>query len=195
MGALATMLKTTSLVSRICVLAGLLTLLAAFPLATVSTGQSDRPQCSDGVDNDSDNAIDGTDAGCGDGSDNNEADSIYSITVPLPLVTLQGTVTRKGAVNVSKLLIRAQRGSTVDVTCKGRKCPFKRVHRIMVTSSLRLGKLERTFKPSLTLVFKIRRADQLGKYVRYRVKRKAAPVRTDSCLDQTTGKVRGCFVG
>ena len=47
-----------------------------------------RPQCSDGVDNDGDNAIDGLDAGCGDGSDDDETDSTYAgiviITVPLP---------------------------------------------------------------------------------------------------------------
>src|SRR4029078_12635022 len=114
---------------------------------------------------------------------------------PLPLVTLQGTVSGKGVVIVKKLLIRAQRGSTVDVACAGKHCPFPPPNRVMLTTKLRLKALERTFKPSLTLTFKIKIPGQLGKYVRYKVIRNKAPERTDSCLDQDTSKVRGCFVG
>jgi hypothetical protein len=189
--------KITSTLARIGLLVGLLTLIAAFPMTSSSGAQADRPQCSDGQDNDSDNAVDGADAGCTDGSDNDETDSPYFqiVTVPLPLVTLQGTVSAKGVVKVKKLEIRAQRGSTVRVSCKGKKCPFSSFTRVMITSTLRLKKVERKLKPKLTLTLKIGRPGNLGKYVRYAVKRNAAPVRFDSCLDPTTGKVRGCFAG
>lgn len=176
--------------------------LAALPVAApaISVAQDTaQPQCSDGVDNDADNAVDGADAGCADGSDNDETDSIYAgvltVTVALPVVSLQGTVNTKGVVNVSKLQVRAQRGSTVDVTCTGKPCPFKSVHRTMITTSLRLGKLETKLRPKLQLKLRIARPNQLGKYVSYKVRRKKGPLRVDACLDQATGKVRGCFTG
>ncbi len=185
---------------RISVLLGMLVVLfAAFPAASSLAADGPRPQCSDGVDNDADGAIDGADAGCGDGSDDDEADSPYSgivlVVIPLPVVTLQGTVDAKGTVRVSKLQIRAVRGTRVTIGCRGHACPFKTLRRIMITSTLRLKKLERKLKPTMTLTMRIARPGQLGKFVRYKVRRKKSPKRTDACLDQTTGKVRGCFTG
>lgn len=154
------------------------------------------PQCSDGIDNDGDNAIDGADAGCGGGTDNDESDSVYQIvTVALPVVTLQGTVDAKGTVDVSLLQIRAYRGSTVDITCAGKRCPFKSLRRTVITTSLRIRDMERKYRAPLTLKIRISRPSELGKYVRYKVRRKKPPIRKDFCLDQTTGKVRGCYVG
>lgn len=195
------MMGTTARLGRTGVLTAMLILLLVAFTATPSIAADDagQPQCSDGVDNDADGAVDGSDAGCADGSDADEADSPYSgivlVTVPLPVVTLQGTVDTKGTVDVAKLQVRAARGTTVNITCKGRACPFKKLRRIMITTSLRLGKLERRLKPRLTLTMRIARPGQLGKYVRYQVRRRRAPKRTDSCLDQATGKVRGCFTG
>ncbi|MEA2124489.1 MAG: hypothetical protein QOI80_1271 [Solirubrobacteraceae bacterium] len=172
-------------------------LAATLPAASIA--QDTHPQCSDGIDNDSDNAIDGADLGCGAGDDDDETDSPYSgiviHTVALPVVTLQGTVDRHGVVNISRLLIRAQRGSAVDITCTGKRCPFKRVERRMLTTKLRLKKLERKMRPYLHLQVRISIPGQLGKYVSYKVRRNKAPLRRDECLDQTTGKVRGCFTG
>jgi hypothetical protein len=170
----------------------------AFPAATShAQAPPQQPQCSDGIDNDSDGAIDGFDQGCGGGSDNDESDSIYAgivtVTVALPVVTLQGTVTH-GVVTVSKLLIRANRGSIVEISCSGKHCPFKTIRRTMVTTSLRITKLERKLRPSLTLTMRIARAGQLGKFVTYKVRRGISPVRFDACLDQDTGNVRGCFL-
>src|SRR4051812_38020794 len=115
MGASAAMLEKTTLLTRIGLLVAVLALSVGFPLSQNAVAQT-HPQCSDGIDNDGDNAIDGADTGCLNGDDNDESDSPYSIikTVPLPLVTLQGTVSSKGVVKVKRLLIRAQRGSTVD---------------------------------------------------------------------------------
>lgn len=194
------MIDTTARLGRIGgVVAMLILALVAFTATPSIAADPVQPQCSDGVDNDSDGFADGSDAGCAGGSDDDEADSPYSgivvVTVPLPVVTLQGTVDAKGNVDIDRLLVRALRGTTVTITCKGRACPFKTLRRTMITSSLRLGKLERKLKPKLTLTMRIARPGQLGKYVRYQVRRKAAPKRTDACIDQTTGKVRGCFTG
>jgi hypothetical protein len=177
-------------------LLALAALVGAIPSASVAQDDS-APQCSDGIDNDSDNAIDGQDQGCGSGSDNDETDSEYSgiqvITVALPVVTIQGTVDRKGVVDIARLVIRARRGSLVNITCKGKRCPIKTFKRRMITNQLRIGELERKLKPKMELQFRVARTGQLGKYVRYQVRKKKAPKRTDACLNQDTGKVEGCF--
>ena len=176
-------------------LAALLALATAGP--AVSGTQSDIPQCSDGIDNDSDGAIDGADAGCAGGSDTDETDSSYSgirtVTIALPLVSLQGSVTRNGVVRVSRLLIRAQRGSTVRVTCSGKHCPAREVTRTMLTTNLQLRRFEGKLRPSLTLKMRIGRPGQLGKYVSYKVRRGISPVRFDACLSPDDGKITGCF--
>jgi hypothetical protein len=173
--------------------------LAAATIPAISGAQSEQPQCSDNIDNDSDNAVDGADAGCAGGEDDDETDSPYSgivtVTRAFPVVTLQGTVDVKGTVTVAKLLFRADRGTGIDITCKGRHCPFKRLHRTMITSSLRLKRMERTLRPAMLLRMRIGVPDQLGKYVRYRVRHRKAPARVDACLDPVTRKVRGCFTG
>ena len=166
--------------------------------AAPSSAQFQTPQCSDGIDNDSDNAVDGADAGCGNGSDLDETDSPYSgivfVTVPLPLVTLQGKVDARGTVTIKRLEVRAQRGSSVVIRCVGNSCPAKITRRRMITNSLRLGVFEsRKLRAPLTLTFRIARPNELGKYVRYRLRRNDTPVRVDACLDQVTQEVRNCY--
>jgi hypothetical protein len=172
-------------------------LLAAAPGS--SAGAKPKPQCSDGIDNDGDNAIDGVDAGCLGGDDNDEADSPYTkiitVTIALPVVNIQGTVTPKGVVKVSQFRINALRGSLVRITCTGKHCPFKSFRRRMITSTLRVSKLEGNLRPAMTLKLRIKRPGELGKYMRYVVRKKKAPVRTDRCLDGVTGNVVGCFTG
>ncbi|MEJ7891742.1 MAG: hypothetical protein WKF94_03795 [Solirubrobacteraceae bacterium] len=50
-----------------------------------ASAQQGQPECSNGIDDD-DGAVDGADAGCGDGSDPDESDSPYAgvkfITIP-----------------------------------------------------------------------------------------------------------------
>jgi hypothetical protein len=172
---------------------------AAATIPAVSGAQDQQPQCSDGIDNDSDNFADGGDRGCAGGDDDDETDSPYSgivtVTRALPVVTLQGTVNVRGVVNVAKLLFRADRGTGIDITCQGKRCPFKKLHRTMITTSLRLKKMERKLRPPMVLRMRVGLPGQLGKYVKYRVRRRKAPVRVDSCLDPVTRKVRGCFTG
>lgn len=195
------MMDMTARFGRMGALIGMLilALVASTAAPSIAGGQAVQPQCSDAVDNDSDGAVDGADAGCADGSDGDETDSPYSgivlVTVPLPVVTLQGTVSAKGTVDVDRLQIRALRGTSVAIACKGRACPFKSLRRIMITSSLRLGKLERKLKPTMTITMRIARPGQLGKYVRYQIRRNKSPKRTDACLHQATRQVRGCFTG
>jgi hypothetical protein len=164
-----------------------------------ASSQGTPPQCSDGIDNDSDNAADSEDAGCSSPEEDDESDSPYSgvvvATRALPVVVLQGSVGRSGAVAVSKLFVRGNRGTIIDIKCAGRRCPFKHVQRSMITGSLRIRAVERRLRPPMVLRMRLQVPGQLGKYIRYNVRRRKPPVRTDSCLDPITRKVRGCFTG
>lgn len=167
--------------------------------AATASGQNEQAACSDGIDNDSDGAIDGADAGCGGGDDRDETDSPYAgvefVTLPLPLVTLQGSVFDNGDVKVTKLQVRALRGTTVRLRCIGKRCPVKQSQNIMITNALRLKRFEKRLKPPLMLDLRIQRNGDLGKFVRYKLRRNAAPEREDDCLDQLTEKRRPCYVG
>ncbi len=180
----------------------LLMLLAAIAAAVAalpaSTGaQNAQSQCSDGIDNDSDNAADLGDSGCADADDDDESDSSFSgirvTTRALPVVTLSGTVDSQGALDVSNVFVRGDRGTVIDIACSGRRCPFKRIQRTMITTSLRIEKAERKLRPPMVVRMRLQRSDQLGKYVRYTLRRGQPPQRVDSCIDETTQKVRGCF--
>jgi hypothetical protein len=183
---------------RLAVLAALFAFVATLTGPMNAVAQDEAAACSNQIDDDSDGAVDGFDPGCGGGSDDDETDSPYSgilvKTVPLPVVTLQGTVDAKGNVKVSRLQIRAQSGSTAEVECRGKSCPFRRSSSRMLRTSLRLTALERKLKAPLTLTLRIRRASQLGKFVQYKLRRNQAPVRTDDCLNQDSGKRQPCFV-
>jgi hypothetical protein len=169
--------------------------LATLPATTGAQGT--QPQCSDFADNDSDGRIDGADPGCGGGDDDDETDSAYTdivvVTRALPVVTLRGTVNAKGALDISRFHVRGDRGTVITITCSGRRCPFKRIQRRMITTELRIERLERRLRPPMVLRMRLQRAGRLGKYVRYTLRRGKAPTRIDSCLDQTTSKVIRCF--
>ena len=162
-----------------------------------SAKPADQPQCSDGVDNDGDGTVDGGDVGCVDGYYNDEAGTPYQavvvVTLALPSVTIVGAVRPSGAIKVSRFRIRAARGSRVSVTCAGSKCPFRTRTRTMKTTTVRLHGLERKLKPTITLKVRIARTKQVGRYVRYKVRPKRTPRRTDRCFAQATGKVTGCY--
>lgn len=176
-------------------LALLVTLVAAFP-TTNSVAQQGVTECSDGLDNDGDNAIDGADFGCPNGDDDSEAITEYTLpgrTIPLPVVTIQGTVSAKGVVKVSTFQIRAIRGSNVNIRCKGKGCPFKSADRTMISSKLRLKQFQTKLKPNLTIKLRIGLPDDLGKYLSYKVRKKKAPVRNDQCIAASSGNIVPCF--
>jgi hypothetical protein len=168
-------------------------------LPAVTKAQDQQPQCSDQIDNDLDGFVDGADPGCGGGDDDDEIDSPYSsivlVTAALPVLTLQGTVNRHGALDISRFFVRADRATVVDIRCAGRHCPFKRIERRMITTSLRIRRMERKLRPPMVVKMRLQRTGQLGRYVKYTLRRNKAPKRIDSCLDQTSGKVRKCFTG
>lgn len=116
---------------------------------------------------------------------------------PFPLVRLLGSLTPGGA-EVRRLAVRAPRGSLILVRCRGRDCPVRRSRRLAgggepkPTLVLR-GKvgedrvrrfeaLERRFRAGTVIEVLVWRANRIGKYTRFVIRRGGAPKRVDRCL-------------
>jgi hypothetical protein len=109
---------------------------------------------------------------------------------PFPVVRITGKVTKKGA-RIKRLTIRAPYGSTVDVRCRGRTCPFRRSNRkVRLTGSakapaktVRVRKLEhRLLRHGSSIKVLVSRPGEIGKYTRFRIRGGKPPVRSDLCL-------------
>jgi hypothetical protein len=96
---------------------------------------------------------------------------------PFPVVRIAGSSIAGGAY-VQLLRVTAPRGSTVEVTCSGKKCQLRRL-------TLRPGHIrpfERFLPAGLTITIRVSRTGYVGKYVRLVIRSHAAPERRDACL-------------
>jgi putative metal-binding protein len=86
---------------------------------------------------------------------------------------------------VRELRVRdAPRNATVQVRCKGRRCPF-RVRRTAVkpNGSAKLGRFFRKrLRPGITIEIRITAPNSIGKVVRYRIRRGRLPADRTLCL-------------
>lgn len=126
-----------------------------------------------------------------------------SLMSPFPVVRITGRVSRRGA-RIRRLTIDAQPGTGVKVLCSGRGCPFKRLLRTISlrvranrelppTRLLRIRSLEgRLLRPGAALRLFVTRPDAVGKYTRFKVRRRNAPTRTDMCLVPGSGRPLSC---
>ena len=89
--------------------------------------------------------------------------------------------TRRGA-KVRRFSVKAPRGATVRVTCKGASCPAAK--RIGGTGGAkRLRRFERSYRAGAKLVVRVTQPGLIGAYVKVKIRSdRRAPVRTDSCL-------------
>jgi hypothetical protein len=118
---------------------------------------------------------------------------------PFPIVRLVGSVTSRGT-RIRTISAKGPEGSTVRIDCHGRGCPFRTQTRAAlnghsVRAEARSSKLvhfrrlrRRTLRPGAVLEVWITRKDTIGKYTRFRIRRRKAPKRTDQCVmpDTTT---------
>jgi hypothetical protein len=128
-----------------------------------------------------------------------------SLMSPFPVVRIAGRVSRRGA-RIRRLTIDAPPGAGVRVSCAGRGCPFKRVLKT-VSSRLRAGVLPATrllrirrlegelLRPGATLRLFVTRADSIGKYTRFKIRRGKSPARSDMCLVPGSGRPLACPSG
>jgi hypothetical protein len=119
--------------------------------------------------------------------------AIYPLMSPFPVVRIAGRTSRRGA-RIRRLSIDAPPGASVSVRCKGRGCPFKQAKQTVSTRVragrglpptriTRIRRLEgRTLRTGAVLKVMVTRPGAVGKYTRFRIRRKKPPVRSDYCL-------------
>ena len=110
---------------------------------------------------------------------------------PFPVVRIRGRITRTGA-SISLLLVRAPVGARVSLRCRGRACPMRRLARATTARSLRVRSFERHLGAGTLVEVFVTRPGLIGKYTRFRIRRRGAPARTDLCLVPGQRAPRAC---
>ena len=100
---------------------------------------------------------------------------------PFPIVRIAGVVLPNGA-RIRILSVRAPRGSSVRVRCRGRGCPAAAVARTSATRLVRFHRFERTLRAGVRLELFVRQAGKVGKYTRFTIRGGKPPARLDRCL-------------
>jgi hypothetical protein len=127
---------------------------------------------------------------------------------PFPVVRIAGRITSRGTL-VRLLRIDAPAGSKVAIRCSGRGCPFaKKVSQARhappaglsgpqarTARRVRVRTLERLLRPGVIVRIFITRAEAIGKYTRFRIRRGAPPARVDRCLNPGSWRPIQCPVG
>ncbi|HYI37007.1 MAG TPA: hypothetical protein VEX39_10400, partial [Thermoleophilaceae bacterium] len=101
---------------------------------------------------------------------------------PFPTMLIDGRVAGR-ITRISTLrLRRVPGGSRIGLSCKGRGCPFrKRTIKVRKgkTRTVKLRQLQRRMRAGTVVVITVRKGNTLGKYIRLRFRRSAAPSRVD----------------
>jgi hypothetical protein len=108
---------------------------------------------------------------------------------PVPKVRVRGRLTMTGA-NVTSLTVRAPKGARITVTCSGPACPARRIAR---TSKLtHLSTFEGNLRAGTRLTITISKPGYVSKVTVLRIRRGAAPLRSDGCLYPGHRKTQRC---
>ena len=117
-----------------------------------------------------------------------------ALLAPFPVVRLRGQ-TFRGAVRITLLKVQAPPGAAIRVRCRGGSCGAKRAD-VRVTAAraaTRVRSLEgRMLRANTVVEVFVTAPGRIGKYTRFRVRRDAAPVRTDLCLSPGHAKPTAC---
>ena len=98
---------------------------------------------------------------------------------PAPTVRISGRLTRRGAM-IERLSVRAPRGVTISVRCRGDGCPRRTLARSAALTRLR--SFERHLRAGIRLEIRVTRAGFIGKHTVIRIRRGKSPWRRDRCL-------------
>ena len=110
---------------------------------------------------------------------------------PSPKVKVAATPTRRGA-KVRRFSVKAPRGATVRVRCKGEECPRAKKAEGAGTAK-RMRRFERSYRGGAKLVVRVTEDGLIGAHVKVRIRsRHREPVRTDSCLWPGESGPRAC---
>jgi hypothetical protein len=107
------------------------------------------------------------------------ADTPFRFIDPFPVVRITGRFTSRRT-KITRVTVNAPRGAQIRVVCKGGGCPYRR--KAVAVKLVRLGALQRSYRPGATIEISVTQPRKIGKYTRLTTRRGKAPVRTDRCL-------------
>ena len=84
------------------------------------------------------------------------------------------------------------RGTKVTVKCRSGGCGTRSVTRRAGSGALRFGTFRRSLRAGAVIEVLVMRPGAVGRYVRFRVRTGAAPLRTDLCLS-SRGRRQRCL--
>lgn len=96
-------------------------------------------------------------------------------------VTIAGRVTGRGVV-ITRFRVRAERGASIRVTCRGKGCPLKRAHPKNRRRGVNIRRLQRRLRGGISIAVRVTKRFKVGKYTRLAIRRGRVPTRIDRCL-------------
>jgi hypothetical protein len=100
---------------------------------------------------------------------------------PFPVVRLTLRLTRRGA-RITYFAVSAPRGARVTVRCRGRGCPYRRRRKEARGDWTRFRSLQRRLVAGAVIRVFVTKPGTIGKYTRFRIRRRRPPTRVDRCL-------------
>ncbi len=110
---------------------------------------------------------------------------------PFPRIAIAGRA-RRNSTRVTRFVVRAPRGSRITVRCRGRGCPFRRASARAGRRAVRFRRLQRSFRRGIVLEVSVTSTGKIGKYTRFRFRRRRAPSRVDACLQPGARRPSPC---
>jgi PKD repeat protein len=110
---------------------------------------------------------------------------------PLPVVRIAGVVLPNGA-RVQILSVKAPRGASVRLRCRGAGCPKGMVAKTSARRVVRFRRFERRLLAGITIEIFVRKPGFIGKYTRFKIRAGEPPARVDRCLVPGQARPRRC---
>ena len=114
-----------------------------------------------------------------------------SLLSPFPRIGIAGRA-RRSSTRLTKFLVRAPRGSRITVRCRGRGCPFRRASDRAGRRAVRFRRLQRSFARGAVIEVFVTSTGKIGKYARFRFRRRKPPSRADGCLQPGARRPSPC---
>jgi hypothetical protein len=110
-----------------------------------------------------------------------------TVLQPFPIVRIVGIV-RSSGVRIKLLAVQAGAGARSTVTCRRRGCPVKYETRVVPSTRraaiwVRFHRFERFLRAGVVLEIRVSKAEKIGSYTRFAIRRRRLPARVDECLD------------
>lgn len=101
---------------------------------------------------------------------------------PFPVVRLAGELAPGGDTVITRLSVRASKGTDVTVRCLGGSCPFGEKQRTVRHHRVNFPELERELEPGVVIKVFAAKSGAIGSFTRFNLRRGRPPERIESCV-------------